>query len=128
MNTPDAGVEAAGLVLAGRPVLFPDLPWNPHPAFPGVFLKHLVCGRDTAGTISIHLVRVDPGCRLDAHVHEGQWEVHHVAAGEGQAFFGDRRTEYRPGVAAVIPKGDRHEVRAGETGLLLYAEFVPALM
>jgi quercetin dioxygenase-like cupin family protein len=54
--------------------------------------------------------------------------MHRVAAGDGMAVIDGRETGYRPGVAAVIPRGVRHEVRAGEGGLFLVAEFAPALM
>lgn len=122
------GPETDRYVLGDRTVAVADAPWNPHPAFPGVFLRHLVLGRDTGGTISVHMVRVEPGGRLDAHIHEGQWEMHRVSAGDGVAVIDGREAEYLPGVAAVIPKGIRHEVTAGERGLMLIAEFTPALM
>lgn len=114
-------------VLAGQAIPLADIPEKPHPAFPGVFLRTLVPGRETGGAMSLHLVRVDPGCRLDVHVHAEQWEVHEVAAGSGQAVIDGRETAYRPGVSALIPKGCRHEVRAGEDGLTLVATFAPGL-
>ncbi len=122
------GPETDRYVFGDRTMAVADVPWNPHPAFPGVFLRHLVLGRDTGGTISVHMVRVEPGSRLDDHIHEGQWEMHKVTAGEGGAVIDGRKTEYRPGVAVVIPKGSRHKVTAGERGLMLIAQFTPALM
>jgi hypothetical protein len=49
ITLPSARLEAAAL------------PWQPHPAFPGVHMKHLVLGADTGGALSCHLVRVAAG-------------------------------------------------------------------
>jgi quercetin dioxygenase-like cupin family protein len=35
---------------------------------------------------------------------------------------------YKPGVIAVIPKGKVHKVVAGESGLVILATFLPALV
>lgn len=119
----------------GRSVLTPageiaaaDKPWNPHPAFPGVAIRHLLTGADTGGAISCHLVRVEPGMVLRLHVHDPQWELHEVAAGSGTAVIDGRETAYLPGVTAVIPRGMEHEVRAGAGGLRLLAKFFPPLV
>jgi quercetin dioxygenase-like cupin family protein len=104
------------------------LPWNAHPTFPGVSLKHLVTGADTGGAISCHLVRLEPGCQLKSHVHEGQWELHEVVAGSGTAGLDGRTADYLPGVMVVIPKGKSHHVTAGDGGLCLFAKFFPALV
>jgi len=105
-----------------------DIPWKPHPAFPGVALKHLVTGAQTCGALSCHLVRVDPGMVLPPHVHDAQWELHEVAAGSGTAVIDGREAAYVPGVTAVIPRGMDHTVRAGAEGLRLLAKFFPALL
>jgi len=106
-------------------------PWTPHPAFPGVSLKLLVSGKDTAGGLSCHLVRVEPGCELKNHAHDGQWELHEVVRGRGTATLDGRKIGYEPGRVMVIPKGTPHAVRAdadqGE-GLFLFAKFFPALV
>jgi quercetin dioxygenase-like cupin family protein len=102
-------------------------PWTPHPRFPGVELKLLVSGRNTEGALSCHLVRVQPGCALESHVHEGQWELHEVAAGRGRAELPGGTVDYAPGVMAVIPAGAGHAVHAGPEGLTLLAKFFPAL-
>lgn len=128
--------NAAETILAcGRTVYVPagardaaELPWNAHPAFAGVALKHLVRGADTQGALSCHLVRVAPGKSLKSHTHDGQWELHEVVAGSGEAGVGEARVAYLPGVSAVIPKGVVHEVTAGDEGLTLFAKFFPALL
>lgn len=126
MNRDDGRPDGGCCVLPAGAVPVAAIAETAHPAFAGVYLKTLVPGRETGGAVSVHRVRVEPGCRLDGHVHAEQWEVHEVAAGEGVAVIDGRETVYRPGVSALIPKGRRHEVRAGEKGLLLTATFAPA--
>ncbi len=105
-----------------------ELPWNPHPAFEGVALKHLVRGEDTQGALSCHLVRLEPGKGLAGHLHEGQWELHEVLAGSGEAGLAGQRLTYLPGVTTVVPRGVPHEVTAGPEGLIFFAKFFPALL
>ncbi len=105
-----------------------NIEWNEHPKFRGVFLKHLIRGTDTGGQLSCHLVKVDPGCMLDEHIHESEWELHEVIGGEGSGIMNSRDIPYHPGRMAVIPKGARHKVVAGDEGLTLLAKFFPALL
>ena len=101
--------------------------WRPHPAFAGVHLRDFLPAGRSGGVVSSLMVRIEPGCGLDEHVHPGSGEVHHVLAGEGFAAIGGERLEYRPGRAAFVPAGSEHAVRAGERGLLMLAVFCPAL-
>jgi quercetin dioxygenase-like cupin family protein len=55
--------------------------WNAHPAFKGVYLKHLITGTETNGQFSAHIVKVEPGCILDTHIHAGKTEIHEVIVG-----------------------------------------------
>ncbi|MDY0305587.1 MAG: cupin domain-containing protein [Desulfovibrionaceae bacterium] len=119
----DGKVACADRDLAAR-----DLPWNPHPTFPGVALKHLVTGRDTDGSFSLHLVRLDPGKSIDAHTHAASWELHQVLEGRGSCRLGGRESAYGPGVGGVLPAGMEHSVQAGDEGLRLLAVFAPALL
>jgi len=126
--------ETISQLIEGRCIFTPsgvtsatELPWNAHPSFPGVSLKHLVTGAATGGALSCHLVRVALGGRLERHVHAGQWELHEVVAGSGTADLNGEQAVYAPGVMAVIPKGAPHAVTAGEDGLYLFAKFFPAL-
>ena len=105
-----------------------QIPWNEHPKFKGVYLKHLVRGADTQGKLSCHLVRMDPNSALEDHIHEDQWELHEVIEGEGKFVLGARETLYYPGRMGIIPKGLTHKVAAGRTGLVLLAKFFPALL
>lgn len=102
--------------------------WNPHPAFKGVALRHLLCGAETGGTMSLHQVRVDPGCVIGSHVHEYSWELHQVVGGGGECIACEERIAYAPGVQAALPSAVAHEVRAGEEGLMLIATFSPPLL
>lgn len=105
-----------------------DLSWNPHPAFEGVYLKHLITGSKTEGQLSCHMVRIDPLCKLETHIHENQWELHEVIKGAGEAQMGEKSINYHPGRSAVIPKGKAHSVKAGNEGLILLAKFFPAIV
>lgn len=106
---------------------FSQLVWNAHPKFPGVALKHLLIGKDTGGTFSYHLVRIDPGKAIGDHLHDPQLETHEVIAGSGECVNGGTRITYQPGVVSVFQPRVRHEVTAGESGLKLFAKFMPPL-
>lgn len=105
------------------------LPWNPHPRFAGVALRHLVTGADTAGALSTHLVRIDAGAELAAHTHDGSVELHEVLLGSGRCSLGAKEVVYQPGACGLIPAGVKHSVRAdAETELYILAKFAPALL
>lgn len=104
-----------------------ELAWNAHPAFAGVRIRDLLTGADTGGSLSCHLVHVAPGCSLDDHTHPTQTELHQVADGDGICLIQNRKVAYRPGEMAIIPKGERHSVLAGDRGLTLVATFSPPL-
>ncbi|WP_353119100.1 cupin domain-containing protein [Nitratidesulfovibrio sp.] len=116
IGCPDGHYDACGMA------------WNPHPSFQGVEMKHLVRGASTEGRLSCHMVRVAPGCTLETHVHEGQWELHEVMHGSGRAEVSGKGMDYRPGSVNVIPMGTAHRVQAGDDGLWLLAKFFPALL
>ncbi len=105
-----------------------DIPWTAHPKFNGVSLKHLIRGAATDGKLSCHLVKVDPGCMLDEHVHPGEWELHEVIGGEGECYLDSDLIRYKPGCMAVIPQGTGHTVVAGRNGLVILAKFFPAVI
>jgi quercetin dioxygenase-like cupin family protein len=105
-----------------------EIPWNQHPKFKGVYLKHLIKGADTDGKLSCHMVKIDPDAILEEHIHENQWELHEVIEGEGKFFLDTKETSYYPGRMGMIPKGINHKVIAGERGMVLLAKFFPALI
>jgi quercetin dioxygenase-like cupin family protein len=105
-----------------------DLPWNPHPKFAGVFVKHLVTGSETGGRISLHHVRIYPGSSIGDHAHAGQVEIHDVLSGEGTCTLAGREIPYTSGVMGIMPEDAVHRIDAGERGLLLLATFSPPLV
>jgi len=102
--------------------------WNPHPKFPGVCLKHLITGEQTAYRFSSHIVRIDSGCILDEHIHEGKTELHEIIEGSGVCILNGTEVHYLPGDCTVIPDNTKHKVTAGENGLIIFAKFIPALL
>lgn len=102
--------------------------WLPHPKFKGAFMKHLVKGADNDNHASCHLVRINPGCQLDDHIHEKEWEYHHIIEGDATGYLDGNPMTYKPGVIAVIPRGVNHKVVAGENGLVILATFLKALL
>jgi quercetin dioxygenase-like cupin family protein len=105
-----------------------SIAWNPHAKFPGVALKHLVTGSDTGGRMSIHHVRINPGCEIGDHTHAGMVEVHDVLAGDGTCTVKGNNIRYVPGVIGVMPADTVHRIVAGDRGLLLLATFSPPLV
>lgn len=105
-----------------------SLPWNEHPAFKGVYLKHLIKGEATGGTFSAHLVKIMAGCEIGDHVHEDKYELHEVIEGAGTGIVDGKPFAYVPGVMAVMPEGVKHRVIAGEKDMYLLAKFVPPLL
>ncbi len=103
-----------------------EVPWMEHARFKGIYLKHVVKGADTDGMLSCHIVRIEPNCVLDEHAHDDQWELHEVAGGSGILLFDTKERLYQSGSVAIIPKGVKHKVVAGQTGLVLLAKFFPA--
>jgi mannose-6-phosphate isomerase-like protein (cupin superfamily) len=105
-----------------------ELDFVPHAKFKGVYLKLLVPGAMTDGQISSHLVKVDPHCVLDTHIHENNLEIHEVISGSAKAMVGDKEVDYLPGTIGVLPAGVPHKIVAGEEGVYILAKFTPALV
>ncbi len=105
-----------------------NIEFNPHPKFKGVFVKHLVTGKTTDNQISCHLVKVEPFCSLDTHVHEKNLEVHEIIDGDGTFYIGGNSFQYQRDSIGVIPANVAHKVNAGENGLYILAKFTPALL
>jgi quercetin dioxygenase-like cupin family protein len=105
-----------------------EVEWVRHPKFKGVYLKHMIKGADTSGLFSSHLVKIEPNCCLETHRHENQLELHEVIEGNGLCRLIEKTFNYHLGKMAVILKGAKHMVQAGENGLILLAKFFPALL
>ncbi|MBK5721818.1 cupin domain-containing protein [Dysgonomonas sp. Marseille-P4677] len=104
-----------------------SLVWNTHPTFKGVYLKHLIIGKDTQNKLSCHIVKVEPNCMLDTHLHDGIIEIHEVIEGNGTMYLDGKEINYSKGSICVIPANTLHKVVAGKNGLYLFAKFTSAL-
>jgi quercetin dioxygenase-like cupin family protein len=120
-------INSGGIVSTGGDINI-DETWQEHPKFKGVYLKHLIKGTYTNGMLSSHMVRINPHAVLEEHVHDTQWELHEVIEGEGMFLLDKCEAPYYPGRMAVIPKGVKHRVTAGSSGLVMLAKFFPALL
>ena len=105
-----------------------DLPWNPHASFKGVYLKHLITGKDTDDKLSYHIVKIEPESMLDTHLHDGKIEIHQVVAGSGKMDLDGKEIDYSQGQICIIPANTPHKVLAGKEGLYILATFTPALI
>jgi len=105
-----------------------NLSWNPHPTFKGVTLKHLICGADTDGKFSAHIVHIKAGCAIGEHTHPGQWEIHEVIGGNGCCLLNGSPISYKAGAVTVFPPDIKHQVEATENDLFILAKFIPALL
>lgn len=105
-----------------------DLAWNPHATFKGVYLKHLIAGKDTGDKLSCHIVKIEPECVLDTHSHDGKIEIHEVVAGSGKMYLDGREINYLPGQICLIPANVPHKVVAGKEGMYILAKFTPSLL
>lgn len=115
------------VVYQNREVDIEKLEWNKNNN-KGVYLKHIIKGEDTDGKFSCHIVKIESGCEIGQHIHEGNWELHEVIAGEGKCFLEDKEVLYSVGTLSVIPQGMEHKVMAINGDLYLFAKFIPALL
>jgi quercetin dioxygenase-like cupin family protein len=128
-NTATATPPVQHAVFRGdRSTPVSTLAWNSHAKFAGVSLRHLVTGKDTPGRLSLHHVRIDPGCSIGDHTHAGMVEIHDVLSGDGTCVLEGKEKRYLPGMMGVMPADRIHRITAGQEGLLLLATFSPALV
>jgi Uncharacterized conserved protein, contains double-stranded beta-helix domain len=116
--------ESGILATSGKQMDIRFCAWNEHKDFSGVFLKNIVTATHTAGLFTCHLVRIEPNRIIGMHVHPDSIELHEVIKGSGTCRTGAGETRYAPGVMAIIPRNEQHEVKAGEEGLYLFAKFI----
>ena len=103
-----------------------DLPWNAHPKFEGVELKHLIMAKESQDLFSYHLVRILPYKKIGYHNHHDQIETHEVISGSGICILDGQEYPYKPGCITIFPQKINHEIRATAEGLVLLAKFFPA--
>lgn len=127
MQTWNFGHFGNGFLAAGRERRdVAALPWTEHKDCKGVFLKTIVAPGDTQNALTCHLVHIEPGCAIGLHTHPASLELHEVVAGEGSCVTPEGEIPYTPGVMAILPRNEPHEVKAGKAGLCLLAKFVTA--
>jgi len=105
-----------------------NLIWHEHPDFKGVFLKHLIIGKNTKNCLSCHLVKINPNCGIGIHKHKGKTELHEIISGNGYCMIEQNKFDYQKGIIGFIPADKNHSVKSGDNGLLLLAKFFPALL
>jgi quercetin dioxygenase-like cupin family protein len=116
------------LYINGECIDVENLVWNEHPAFKGVFFKHVIKGESTDNRLSCHLVKINPGCEIGIHNHAGKTELHEIIGGFGHCMIEQTEIDYHKGVIAFIPADKNHSVKAENKGLFLLAKFFPALL
>jgi quercetin dioxygenase-like cupin family protein len=126
MDTND--FQKGKLYMNGEFVDIENLEWNEHPAFKGVFLKHIINGKNTNNCLSCHLVKINPGCEIGIHNHAGKTELHEIISGFGHCMIEQTKLDYQKGMIGFIPADKNHSVKAGNEGLFLLAKFFPALL
>lgn len=112
------------VVVDGKTIAAGSLPWNPHPAFAGVSPAP-GDRRRYRGRMSLHHIRIYPGCVIGDHSHAGMVEIHNVLTGEGRAVIAKKTIRHVPGVFGIMPAETMRRVVAGEQGILLPATFCP---
>jgi len=120
--------ENGKMVISGIQYNIDNIEWNPHPAFKGVSMKHIIKGADTNGRLSCHIVKIDPECEIGNHIHEGKLELHEVVTGHGRGTIGEESFDYSAGMVSYIPDDIKHSVKAGKDGMYILAKFSPALI
>jgi len=120
-------IENGSIILMNANLRTAEIKWQAHPSFAGVSIKCLLDAEALNGAANCLLVRLEPGARLDAHVHPAQSEIHEVLAGSGDLERLGKVQAYTPGDLALIPMGQEHAVQAGPMGLVLRATFISDL-
>jgi len=101
--------------------------WNASQKFAGVALKDLVGGGVTPN-ISMHLVKIEPGCEIAPHVHETNRETFHMLEGKGAILVNGEWKPWEAGDSATVPAGHKHGMKnAGDKTMLFLAIYTPAI-
>ncbi len=67
--------------------------------------------------LDANLVHLHPGGSIDSHVNDEVDVVISIIAGDGQLVIGGTSHRLRDLVVALVPKGERREIRAGSAGI-----------
>ena len=105
------------MVIPGQTIVTESIPWNPHPKFAGVFLRHLVTGQYYRGTSEpasctdrprLYHRRSCP-CRASGRSMMSSQVM-------GVCTLAGTDIPYNPGVVGVMPADQVHRVEAGDRG------------
>jgi mannose-6-phosphate isomerase-like protein (cupin superfamily) len=69
---------------------------------------------------------LEPGQATERHYHREAEEIYYVVEGEGELEIDGERRRVRPGDAALIPPGARHQIRADSGRLRFLCCCAPA--
>lgn len=131
MNTENSlplTISSGRVVSLSKDILTKELDWKQHPEFKGVALRHLICGADTEGQFSAHIVHIKVGCAIGEHTHPGKWEIHEVIGGSGCCLLNTKSVIYEAGSTTIFPPNVKHQVAAETEDLYILAKFIPALL
>lgn len=89
---------------------FKKLPLQALAAFKGGDGEYLVRTSDD-GRVKIMLGRLQPGCSIGIHTHEGNSETIYMLSGKGEVFYDGTSFELLPGQAHYCAEGHTHGLR-----------------
>ena len=71
-------------------------------------------------TCKVQFVSILPNTTVITHYHKGQSELEYVLTGSGTVRSGKQIIRLRPGTMFIVEPDERHEVKSGRKGLLLF--------
>lgn len=106
-----------------------DIPWQPHPSgAEGVEIRVLHSKKDDGAQASILMVRLAPGSRVAAHVHEDADDNLYIISGRATMRVAGEVFALEPGAQVTVPMNVEHEIYDVREELLIYDVFAPATM
>ena len=87
----------------------------------GYSRKVLMATNNRVGkTCKVQFVFIPPSTTVRSHYHKGQSELEYVLTGFGTVRSGKQIIRLRPGTMFIVAPSERHEVKSGRNGLLLF--------
>lgn len=77
------------------------------------------------GTTRIMKGRLEPGCSIGLHRHEGNCEVMFITSGKGYVLYDGERIDLEAGDAHFCPEGHEHTLVNDSDGILAFSAVVP---
>lgn len=85
----------------------------------GVTMQVLLGQEDGAPTFTLRLFQLDAGGHTPRHAHGHEHEVI-ITGGNGTLWSEAQEHDLKPGVVALVAPNEKHQFRAGPTGLAFY--------